>query len=57
MTQRVDFASEAFFRDPAAGVAKLRAIALCSLTTIVGYFSLVIAQSGALRTFGWAARK
>src|ERR1700754_4144507 len=25
MAQRVDFASEAFFRDPAAGVAKLRA--------------------------------
>jgi predicted RND superfamily exporter protein len=31
------------------------AILLCSLTTVVGYFSLVIAQSGALRTFGWAA--
>ncbi len=31
------------------------AIALCSLTTIVGYFSLVIASSGALSTFGWAA--
>ena len=31
------------------------AIALCSLTTVVGYFSLVIASSGALRTFGWAA--
>jgi predicted RND superfamily exporter protein len=30
-------------------------ILLCSLTTIVGYISLVIAQSGALRTFGWAA--
>jgi predicted RND superfamily exporter protein len=30
-------------------------IFLCSLTTIVGYISLVIAQSGALRTFGWAA--
>jgi len=31
------------------------AILLCSLTTIVGYLSLVIAQSGALRSFGWAA--
>jgi predicted exporter len=31
------------------------AIFLCSLTTIVGYLSLVMAQSGALRTFGWAA--
>jgi predicted RND superfamily exporter protein len=31
------------------------AIALCSLTTVVGYFSLVLASSGALRTFGWAA--
>ncbi|MGC4122004.1 MAG: MMPL family transporter [Myxococcales bacterium] len=31
------------------------AILLCSLTTIVGYLSLVMAQSGALRSFGWAA--
>jgi predicted RND superfamily exporter protein len=31
------------------------AILLASLTTVVGYLSLVIAQSGALRTFGWAA--
>jgi predicted RND superfamily exporter protein len=31
------------------------AILLCSLTTVVGYLSLVFAQSGALRTFGWAA--
>jgi predicted RND superfamily exporter protein len=31
------------------------AIFLCSLTTVIGYFSLVLAQSGALRTFGWAA--
>ena len=31
------------------------AIFLCSLTTIVGYLSLVFAQSGALRSFGWAA--
>ena len=31
------------------------AILLCSLTTIVGYLSLVFAQSGALRSFGWAA--
>jgi predicted RND superfamily exporter protein len=31
------------------------AIFLCSLTTVIGYFSLVLAQSGALRTFGWSA--
>ncbi len=31
------------------------AILLCSLTTIVGYASLLVAQSGALRSFGWAA--
>lgn len=31
------------------------AIFLCSLTTVIGYVSLLIAQSGALRTFGWAA--
>ncbi|HEY3452407.1 MAG TPA: MMPL family transporter [Myxococcales bacterium] len=31
------------------------AILLCSLTTVVGYLSLVVAQSGALRSFGWAA--
>jgi len=31
------------------------AILLCSLTTIIGYLSLVLAKSGALRSFGWAA--
>jgi uncharacterized protein len=31
------------------------AIFLCSMTTVIGYVSLLIAQSGALRTFGWAA--
>ncbi len=31
------------------------AILLCSLTTIVGYGSLLLAHSGALRSFGWAA--
>ncbi len=31
------------------------AILLCSMTTIVGYASLLVAQSGALRSFGWAA--
>ncbi len=31
------------------------AIVLCSLTTVIGYLSLVVAQSGALRSFGWAA--
>ena len=30
------------------------AILLCSLTTVVGYISLVVAQSGALRSFGLA---
>ena len=42
--------------DVRAACAKMGgAILLCSLTTIVGYLSLVIAQSGALRSFGWAA--
>ncbi len=31
------------------------AIFLCSLTTVVGYASLLVAESGALRSFGWAA--
>jgi uncharacterized protein len=31
------------------------AILLCSLTTAIGYLSLVLAKSGALRSFGWAA--
>lgn len=31
------------------------AIFLCSLTTAIGYGSLLFAQSGALRSFGWAA--
>ncbi len=31
------------------------AILLCSLTTIVGYLTLLFAHSGALRSFGWAA--
>src|SRR5205807_847357 len=31
------------------------AIFLCSATTIIGYASLLVAESGALRTFGWAA--
>ena len=31
------------------------AILLCSMTTIVGYGSLLMAYSGALRSFGWAA--
>jgi predicted RND superfamily exporter protein len=31
------------------------AILLCSLTTVVGYLSLVLAESGALRSFGLAA--
>jgi predicted RND superfamily exporter protein len=31
------------------------AILLCSFTTVIGYLSLVLAHSGALRSFGWAA--
>jgi predicted RND superfamily exporter protein len=31
------------------------AILLCSLTTVVGYGSLLMAYSGALRSFGWSA--
>lgn len=31
------------------------AILLCSLTTIIGYLSLMLAKSGALQSFGWAA--
>jgi hypothetical protein len=31
------------------------AIFLCSLTTVVGYTTLLLAHSGALRSFGWAA--
>jgi predicted RND superfamily exporter protein len=31
------------------------AILLCSLTTVVGYSSLLLARSGVLRSFGWAA--
>jgi predicted RND superfamily exporter protein len=31
------------------------AILLCSLTTIVGYLTLLLASSGALRSFGQAA--
>jgi len=37
-------------------VAKMGgAVLLCSLTTVVGYLSLLLAHSGALRSFGWAA--
>lgn len=49
-------AMDAFGVDARGACARLGgAILLCSLTTIVGYLSLVFAQSGALRTFGWAA--
>ena len=49
-------AMDAFGCDARRAAAKMGgAILLASLTTVVGYFSLVIAQSGALRTFGWAA--
>jgi predicted RND superfamily exporter protein len=49
-------AMDAFACDARRAAAKMGgAILLASLTTVVGYLSLVIAQSGALRTFGWAA--
>jgi predicted exporter len=49
-------AMDAFGLDARRACARMGGgILLCSLTTIVGYVSLVIAQSGALRTFGWAA--
>ena len=31
------------------------AVALCSLTTIIGYCALIIAQNAALTSFGWMA--
>src|SRR5581483_5394167 len=49
-------AMDAFACDARRAAAKMGgAILLASLTTVVGYLSLVFAQSGALRTFGWAA--
>ncbi|MHB8417273.1 MAG: MMPL family transporter [Myxococcales bacterium] len=49
-------AMDAFGVDARGACARMGgAILLCSLTTVVGYLSLVFAQSGALRTFGWAA--
>ena len=49
-------AMDAFGTDARHAAARMGgAILLCSLTTVVGYLSLVFAQSGALRTFGWAA--
>jgi predicted RND superfamily exporter protein len=49
-------AMDAFETDARRACAQMGGgIFLCSLTTIVGYISLVVAQSGALRTFGWAA--
>jgi predicted RND superfamily exporter protein len=49
-------AMDAFEVDARRACARMGgAIFLCSLTTVVGYVSLLIAQSGALRTFGWAA--
>ncbi len=49
-------AMDAFACDARQAAARMGgAILLASLTTVVGYLSLVIAQSGALRTFGWAA--
>jgi hypothetical protein len=49
-------AMDAFGIDARHACARMGgAILLCSMTTVVGYLSLVFAQSGALRTFGWAA--
>jgi predicted RND superfamily exporter protein len=49
-------AMDAFSVDARRACARMGgAILLCSLTTVVGYASLLLAQSGALRTFGWAA--
>lgn len=49
-------AMDAFAVDARRACARMgAAIFLCSLTTVVGYASLLIAQSGALRSFGWAA--
>ena len=49
-------AMDAFKMDARRACARMGgAILLCSMTTVVGYLSLVMAQSGALRTFGWAA--
>jgi hypothetical protein len=48
-------AMDAFELDAPRACAKMGgAILLCSLTTVVGYTSLLVAQSGALRTFGQA---
>lgn len=49
-------AMDAFAVDARRACARMgAAIFLCSLTTVVGYASLLLAQSGALRSFGWAA--
>ncbi|MFO0724764.1 MAG: MMPL family transporter [Myxococcota bacterium] len=49
-------AMDAYSTDARRACARMGgAILLCSLTTIVGYLSLLLAHSGALRSFGWAA--
>lgn len=49
-------AMDALKTDARRACAKMGgAIFLCSLTTTIGYASLLMAQSGALRSFGWAA--
>lgn len=49
-------AMDAFQADARRACARMGgAIFLCSLTTVVGYLSLLVAQSGALRSFGQAA--
>ncbi|MBS1153349.1 MAG: superfamily protein [Myxococcaceae bacterium] len=49
-------AMDAYQTDARRACARMGgAIFLCSLTTTIGYASLLMAQSGALRSFGWAA--
>lgn len=49
-------AMDAYQTDARRACARMGgAILMCSLTTVIGYLSLVVAQSGALRSFGWAA--
>ncbi len=49
-------AMDAYRSDARRACARMGgAILMCSLTTVIGYLSLVVAQSGALRSFGWAA--
>ncbi len=49
-------ATDALETDARGACARMGgAILLCSMTTVVGYITLLLAHSGALRSFGWAA--